>query len=87
VRITVFTDTHAHVKEQYMDINGRCRDGINDAHIYSKADYITNCQGRGLQWKEDPGAYLARREHIGDDGNENETFDNDNTILNMIPVN
>lgn len=87
VRITVFTDTHAHVKEQYMDINGRCRDGINDAHIYSKADYITNCQGRGLQWKENPGAYLARREHIGDKLDYDEEIDRSKKIVNMLPVN
>lgn len=87
VRITVFTDTHAHVKEQYMDKDGRCRDGLNDAHIYSKADYITNCQGRGLQWKEDPGAYLARREHIGDKPDAIRQIDNNEKIVSALPVN
>ena len=87
VRITVFTDTHAHVKEQYMDKDGRCRSGLNDAHIYSKADYITNCQGRGLQWKEDPGAYLTRREHIGDKGESNTKIDGTKQVTYEIPVN
>lgn len=86
VRITVFTDTHAHVKEQYMDKEGRCRSGLNDAHIYSKADYITNCQGRGLQWKEDPGAYAGRREHMGDKGNISSKINDDNFIADNIPV-
>ncbi len=65
VRITVFTDSHAHVYERKLNRTGSIL-GKMYVQMWTKSDYISGDLGRGLKWKEDPGVYMKRIVHKGD---------------------
>lgn len=65
VRITVFTDSHAHVYERKLNRIGNIL-GKMYVQMWSKSDYKSGDLGRGLEWKEDPGVYLKKKAHMWD---------------------
>lgn len=68
IKITVFTKTHAHVCERVLNEVGMLEKGMY-AQMYTKTDYISGGLGRGLQWMDDPGVYMRRLVHKGDNRN------------------
>lgn len=65
IRITVFTDTHAHVSQRKLEKTGKLLEG-QYIQRYGKEEYNSGNEGRGLMWKEEPGEYIRRLEHKGD---------------------
>ncbi len=65
VRITVFTDSHAHVYEGKLDEKGNILAKMN-VRMWTKGDYKSGDLGYGLKWKEDPGVYVRRFASKGD---------------------
>lgn len=87
VVITVFTDTHAHVSESWLKKDGSLKSKKGTINMYTESDYIAGDMGRGLKWKEDPGVYINRVMHLGEDKNKHSEVDEGGKIKNEIPYN
>ena len=84
VRITVFTDSHAHVYERKLDKAANILGGIY-VQMWTKSDYISGDLGRGLGWEEEPGVYVKRIVNKGDNMTEKGVkTSNINEIVNKI---
>lgn len=65
IRVTVFTEAHAHIKEQVLNQDGTLKED-NPPILHDKNSYTGGNLGRGLKWKEEPGVYMKRLIHEGD---------------------
>lgn len=72
VRITVFTDSHAHICERKLTKEGEMF-AWDYYQMWTKADYIAGDLGRGIKWKEDPGLYMRSLIHKGENRNAMES--------------
>lgn len=69
INITVFTDSHALVNMCKLKSSGEIFDN-KDIQMYKEKEYTGGDLGRGVKWKEDPGVYLSRMDHLWKEKNE-----------------
>lgn len=86
VRITVFTDTHAHTCERWIHKSGELKGGQNTVGIYSKNDYISGDIGRGLKWEEEPGTYMRNLVHKGDNWEDGKEVNEEEGLRGEVPL-
>lgn len=77
IRMTVFTDSHAHISERWLNRDGELLEK-KLVHMYTKADYISGGMGRGLEWKEDPGVYVKQLIHKNDTTKDGKDISHEN---------
>lgn len=86
VRITVFTDSHAHVYERKLDKEANILGGTY-VQMWTKSDYISGDLGRGLRWEEEPGVYVKRLTNKGDNlSEEGVKVSNENDMVDNIEI-
>lgn len=86
VKITVFTDTHAHTCERWIHKSGELKGKVNTVGIYTESEYTAGDIGRGLKWKDDPGVYMRSLEHKGDNTKKGEKINDKEGIKEGVPI-